>query len=124
QAAPAQALRIGPQPTQRDEPLSAAAIQVSVCFEELRGAISGYIVTLCRRPEQAEEIMQEAFLRLYSHLASGKELRNPKAWLFRVSHNMAIINMIQRWLWRSSEPPLETEEYGELSAPGPDPAPR
>jgi hypothetical protein len=50
QAVPAQALRIGPQHTQRDEPLSAAAIQVSVCFEELRGAISGYIVTLCRRP--------------------------------------------------------------------------
>jgi len=121
QAVPAQALRIGPQHTQRDGPLSAAAIQVSVCFEELRGAISGYIVTLCRRPEEAEEIMQEAFLRLYSHLASGNELRNPKAWLFRVSHNMAINHMKQRGLARTPEPPLETEEYGELSAPEPDP---
>lgn len=121
QSAPAQALRIGPQDAPRDEPPSAVAMRVSVCFEELRGAVCGYLLTLCRRPEEAEEITQEAFLRLYSHLAGGNELRNPKAWLFRVSHNLAINHVKRRGLAQSAEPAFETEECGEPAAPEPDP---
>jgi RNA polymerase sigma-70 factor, ECF subfamily len=41
-------------------------------------------------PEQAEEIVQESFLRLLSHLKERRIRENAQGWLFRVAHNLAL----------------------------------
>jgi len=120
QPAPAHALRIGTRDARWGEPLSAAAVRASACFEELRGAVCGYLLTLCRRPEEAEEITQEAFLRLYSHLAGGNELENEKAWLFRVAHNLAM-NHLRRNPTANNGNDTAAEEPEEPPATDPDP---
>lgn len=40
-------------------------------------------------PDTAQEITQEAFLRLYMVLRAGKAIEHPKAWVYRVAHNLA-----------------------------------
>jgi RNA polymerase sigma-70 factor (ECF subfamily) len=48
-----------------------------------------YLVTLGCPPDTAKEITQEAFLRLYRVLRAGKAIEHPKAWVYRVAHNLA-----------------------------------
>lgn len=37
-----------------------------------------------------DDLVQDTFLKLWSSLAADKEIRNPKAWLMRVAHNLLI----------------------------------
>lgn len=48
-----------------------------------------YIYALSGRPEIADDVLQEAFYRAYTHLESftGQNLR---AWLYRIAHNVYI----------------------------------
>jgi RNA polymerase sigma-70 factor (ECF subfamily) len=59
-------------------------------FEQLREPVFRYLVATFGESSQAEEIMQESFLRLYSSLSDGQNILNVKAWVFRVAHNLAI----------------------------------
>jgi len=63
---------------------------VEVCFEELRRPVYAYVYSICRSPERAEEITQDAFLRLHSSLQSGETISSVRSWVFRVAHNLAI----------------------------------
>src|SRR6266568_9111350 len=59
-------------------------------FDEMRKPLLRYVLSLRISPERGEEIIQEAFLRLFEHLKAGKPEANLRGWLFRVSHNLAI----------------------------------
>lgn len=39
--------------------------------------------------DTAQDVMQEAFLRLWRKLEEGEEIVNPRAWLLRVARNLA-----------------------------------
>src|SRR6266567_4721883 len=39
--------------------------------------------------DTAQDIMQEAFLRLWKQWEAGEEILNPRAWLLRVARNLA-----------------------------------
>jgi RNA polymerase sigma-70 factor (ECF subfamily) len=39
---------------------------------------------------QAQEVTQEVFLRLYQTMRKGAQIENLRAWLFRVAHNLGI----------------------------------
>ncbi len=69
---------------------SAAAQRTAAHFVALRASVYAYALTVVFRAEAAEDLTQETFLRLYTHLAEGNEVENPKAWVLRVCHNLAI----------------------------------
>jgi len=64
--------------------------QVSRLFEEAREDVYRYLLTLGLHPPRAQEATQEVFLRLYSTLRKGEEIQNPRAWIFRVAHNLGL----------------------------------
>ncbi|MEO8595111.1 MAG: sigma-70 family RNA polymerase sigma factor [Candidatus Solibacter sp.] len=64
--------------------------QVSRLFEEAREDIYRYLLTLGLYPPQAQEATQEVFLRLYTTLRKGEDIQNPRAWIFRVAHNLGL----------------------------------
>jgi RNA polymerase sigma-70 factor (ECF subfamily) len=59
-------------------------------FEQLRAPVFRYLIRKTHDTSRAEELTQEAFLRLCRHLQEGRTLENPKAWLFTVANNLAI----------------------------------
>lgn len=73
----------------RSQETAAAKLQeqVTLLFEEARGDVYRYLLTLGIRPPQAQEATQEVFLRLYATLRKGETIRNPRGWIFRVAHN-------------------------------------
>jgi RNA polymerase sigma-70 factor (ECF subfamily) len=64
--------------------------QVTRLFEEARDDVYRYLLTLGLYPPQAQEAVQEVFLRLYATLRKGEAIQNPRAWIFRVAHNLGL----------------------------------
>jgi RNA polymerase sigma-70 factor (ECF subfamily) len=64
--------------------------QVARLFQEAREDVYRYLLVNGLHPPQAQEAAQEVFLRLYATLKKGEEIRNPRAWIFRVAHNLGL----------------------------------
>jgi RNA polymerase sigma-70 factor (ECF subfamily) len=94
---------------------------LSNLFVELREPVFRYLRTLGCRHWLAEEITQEALLRLHRRLTAGNEIADARAWVFRVARNLWIDN--RREHQRYPIIGLEDGEHPELSQIGavPDP---
>lgn len=64
--------------------------QVSAAYEQHRHDVYRYLLLLGLRPAQAQETVQDCFLKMYSALRSGTDIRHPRAWVFTVAHNLAV----------------------------------
>jgi len=56
-------------------------------FEALESPLLSYALRLVGERSLAEDIVQEAFMRLHKHFA---EVREPRRWLYRTAHNLAL----------------------------------
>lgn len=81
--------------------------QVGQLFEEAREDVYRYLLTLGLHPPQAQEAAQEVFLRLYVTLRKGEEIRNPRAWIFRVAHNLGLKIRAREGAEAAFDPDLE-----------------
>jgi DNA-directed RNA polymerase specialized sigma24 family protein len=93
--------------------------QFTQLFESMRDSVYRYVLTLLREPGPAEEITQEVFLRLVRQHRAGRSVKNPRAWIFRVAHNMAVDETRTRKFRRS----LDEKQWQELEESRPDAAP-
>jgi RNA polymerase sigma-70 factor, ECF subfamily len=58
-------------------------------------------------PEEAEDVVQEVFLRLLQHLQAGGDRRNLRAWLFEVAANCCRDRLRRRRRWLPWRPELD-----------------
>ena len=58
-------------------------------YRELRKPLLRYLVCLGLSADEAQDVVQDVFLRLHCHLASGGSQENIRSWLYRVAHNQA-----------------------------------
>jgi RNA polymerase sigma-70 factor (ECF subfamily) len=93
--------------------------RITRLFDELREPVYRYLLCLVASPIEAEEIVQETFLRLYRHLNAGGREDNLRGWVFRVAHNMSINELKSRKRLVSSQP----EKWAELVLSVADPTP-
>lgn len=59
-------------------------------YELLRPSLHPYLSTLGLSPDQAEDVIQESFLRLVRHVARGGPIDNLRGWVFRVARNLSV----------------------------------
>lgn len=59
-------------------------------FEQFRNPLLRYALSFGIPVHDAEEVIQEVFLSLFRHLQLRKSRKNLRAWLFRVTHNLAL----------------------------------
>jgi RNA polymerase sigma-70 factor (ECF subfamily) len=73
-----------------DSQLTELQAEVVGLFDQMRGRILRYALSFGLQIPDAEEILQEVFLALYRHLRGGPSRDGLRAWLFRVTHNLAL----------------------------------
>ena len=93
--------------------------QITLMFDELRGPVYRYLLCLSASPTEADEIIQETFLRLYRHLNAGGREDNLRGWVFRVAHNIGINEFKKRNRLSSIAP----GEFAKVEASTTDPRP-
>ena len=64
--------------------------QIVQLFREIRTPLYSYLVCIGLKPHEADDIVQEAFLRLHRQLAAGGHIDEPRAWVFRVARNVSL----------------------------------
>ncbi len=63
---------------------------IEACHVEHAPGLERYVRSLVRDPDDAADICQEAFVRLFLAAREGALPDSPGAWLRRVAHNLAI----------------------------------
>ncbi|HUJ49290.1 MAG TPA: RNA polymerase sigma factor [Bryobacteraceae bacterium] len=86
---------------------AASAREGATLFEDLRTPLLRYLVSLGLSADEAQDVVQDAFLSLHRSLTGGASPDNARAWLFRVAHNAA--RNRQRSYHRRFGAPIETE---------------
>lgn len=76
----------------RDEHASAAAVQAEVLslFDTAAPGLRRYVRSCGLPTDAAEDVVQEAFLALFRHLAAGGARHNLRGWLVQVSYRLAL----------------------------------
>jgi RNA polymerase sigma-70 factor (ECF subfamily) len=103
----------------------AMAEEAAALFELHGAALFRFARVLLHHSEDAEDVVQTAFLRLMEHLARGGDRSNLKAWLFTVAANLSRDRLRgrRRWLpWTSeldvgpavTDPLLETGDPQQM----------
>src|ERR1051326_467811 len=92
-------------------------------FEAHGAAIYRFAAVLLRHPQDAEDCVQETFLRLLRHLEAGGDTSNIRGWLFTVAANAARDRQGRRLRWipwlpahdRAVAPAALPDEDGRLA---------
>ncbi|HLX35171.1 MAG TPA: RNA polymerase sigma factor [Candidatus Limnocylindrales bacterium] len=70
--------------------LQAHERQVAEAYEAHRGPLVRHLTAITRDPADAEDLAQDAFLRLAAEVAAGRAPDDTGAWLHRVGWNLAM----------------------------------
>lgn len=75
-----------------DQPATdqATSAFVASAYESYRPALLRYLTSITRDPSLAEDLVQDAFLRMTVEVTAGRTPDDPAAWLHRVGHNLAM----------------------------------
>jgi RNA polymerase sigma-70 factor, ECF subfamily len=65
------------------------ACEATTLYRELRKPLLRYLVCLGLSSDEAQDVVQDAFLSLHRHLSLGGSQENIRSWLYRVAHNGA-----------------------------------
>ena len=83
--------------------------------DRYRARIYTFVLRIVKNPEDAGDVSQEVFVRVYRSLKSYDQSRKFSSWLFKIAQNMAIDNLrTRRSDTFSLDEPVETEQ-GEFS---------
>src|SRR5438128_6144925 len=69
--------------------LAAHDCEATTLYRELHRPLLRYLVCLGLSMDEAQDVVQDAFLGLHRHLSAGGTQQNIRGWLFRVAHNHA-----------------------------------
>src|SRR6266481_9501904 len=97
----------------RERAASALQDQVAQLFLEAREDVYRYLLSLGLFPPQAQEGAQEVFLRLYATLKKGENIQNPRAWIFRVAHNLGLKIRARQ----NNQAPFDADLESQILAP-------
>ncbi len=91
-------------------------------YDELRPSLHAYLCWLGMSPDQAEDVIQETFLRLVGYRFQRDTEDNLRAWVFRVAHNLSMdVHRFQRrWSWNNDDQPHRLMRQREDPGPSPE----
>ncbi len=98
--------------------LLGVAAEDSHSLEELyhrtRTVVYGLVLSYLKHPQDAEDVTQDAFVRIWDTAASYRPQGKPMAWLLTVARNLALMR-----LRGGGRPRRLTDEEGPPCPPGP-----
>lgn len=57
-------------------------------YQETDKTVYGFILSILKNPQDAEEVMQETYMKIWTSAASYKPQGKPLAWIFTIARNL------------------------------------
>jgi RNA polymerase sigma-70 factor (ECF subfamily) len=105
---------ICPNPTER----------VRAAYEQHYQALYRYLVLSGSSPDEAQDVIQQSFIRFIQTLQDGDPVDQPKSWLMRVVHNIRVDRYRKQKRQIDFEDPQVIQAVDRLFAREPDPEAR
>lgn len=83
-------IRIRGFPSQKEQKGTGRQEQIMELYDALCLSLYGYLRSMGLSADEAEDTVQESFLRLAVHLKEGGNDDNLRSWLFQVAHNLSM----------------------------------
>ncbi len=87
--------------------------------ERYKDPLVNYMTRMTRNRDRAEDLAQDAFVRVYRSAASYRERGHFQAWLFRIATNQLRSEERRAARWRGLVPSLTAELDGRATQPSP-----
>ena len=96
--------------------------QIVDLYDQLRPALYGYLISLGLIRQEADDVIQDAFVRLFGFVESGGSIQNPRSWVFRVGRNLALNlqKRERRLISDNGEPGQSRTHSGSAMGPSPE----
>src|SRR6267142_7151743 len=78
------------EPLRPATPRARAEADLGRAYSDWHEDLFGFLVSATRDRELAEDLLQEAYLRLLREMQAGRTPDNSRAWLFRVASNLVV----------------------------------
>lgn len=112
-------LSLDPALIRPSEKTSRLEREITALFGKLRQPVYRFVISILKSPTEAEDITQEAFLRLYTALRRGEKIQSVPAWVFRTAHNLAIDRCRQESRLERMDPAELAQLPGNTVSSGP-----
>lgn len=64
-------------------------------YESTHTAVYGFVLSICRNVPDAEDILQDVYLKIWQNAASYSSCGKPMAWIFTIARNLALMCLRQ-----------------------------
>jgi RNA polymerase sigma-70 factor (ECF subfamily) len=92
-------------------------------YEMFKGPVFGLVYRYCQNRTVAEDLLQDVFLKVFSHMEGVREAATFPGWIFRIAVNTAYSHLRQKRVQGDRMVPLGDVE-GRLEEPGAEPVER
>ena len=82
-------------------------------YDAVGNQVYGFALSLVRSPQDAEDVLQETFLRIHAHAVQYRPQGKPLAWIFTIARHAAMDKKRRR---PPTQPLTDAEEAVDLSA--------
>ena len=66
---------------------------LALLYEQTRVMIYGFALSICKNAQDAEDVLQDTYTRVWTNAASYRPSGKPLAWLFTVARNLALMKL-------------------------------
>ncbi len=62
-------------------------------YEDTYAAVFGFALSILKNRQDAEDVLQEVYVRIWQSAASYREWGKPMAWIFTITRNLALMDL-------------------------------
>lgn len=88
-------------------------------YLQTRAAVYGFSLSIVKNPADAEDVLQDTYLQIYSAAKSYSPRGNPMAWILTITKNLSLMRLRQRSRFQDLES-HEWEAAATVAAPSED----
>ena len=88
---------------------------LAALYEESASAVFGFALSIVKNASDAEDVLQETFVRVWNSANSYEPMGKPMAWIFTISRNLSMSKLRERM--RIAEMPEDEQMYDAMYEP-------
>ncbi len=85
---------------------------LAALYEETAAAVYGFALSFMKNQDDAEDVLQDVFLKIWEAAPTYRAMGKPLAWIFTITRNIALMDLRRK----NKAWPTDPDNWGELFA--------